>query len=59
MKLRLSAPKEITWWIAVIVGAIGTLGVLGVKLPFFGPYFVYMVVFGFVLLALATALKGL
>ena len=59
MKLRLSAPKEITWWIAVIVGAIGTLGLLGVKLPVVGSYSGYMVIFGFVLLALATALKGL
>jgi hypothetical protein len=59
MKLRLSAPKVITWWIAVIVGAIGTLGVFGVKLPVVGAYSSYLVIFGFVLLALATALKGL
>jgi nicotinamide riboside transporter PnuC len=58
-KMRLSAPKKITWWIAVIVGVIGTIG-LFVTLPVIGKANApYLVVFGFVLLALATYLKGL
>ena len=50
--MKLSAPKKITWWIAVIVGVIGTIGLfvicqLSVQMQIPG-------VFGFVLLALAT-----
>jgi hypothetical protein len=56
--MRLSAPKQITWWIAVIVGVVGTVG-LFVSLPVVGKNANLLVVFGFVLLALATFLKGL
>lgn len=56
--MRLSAPKQLTWWIAVIVGVVGTIG-LFVALPVIGANAKFLVVFGFVLLALATYLKGL
>jgi len=56
--MRLSAPKRTTWWIAVIVGVIGAIG-LFVSLPVVGANAKYLVLFGFALLALATYLKGL
>lgn len=56
--MRLSAPKKLTWWIAVIVGVIGTIGLFA-TLPVVGANAKYLVVFGFGLLALATYLKGL
>ena len=56
--MRLSAPKQTTWWIAVIVGVVGLVGLL-VTLPVVGANAKWLVVFGFVLLALATYLKGL
>ena len=57
--MRLSAPKKITWWIAVIVGVIGLVG-LFVALPVIGKANApYLVLFGFVLLALATYFKDL
>jgi hypothetical protein len=56
--MKLSAPKKVTWWIAVIVGVIGLVG-LFVTLPVVGGNAKYLVAFGFVLLALATYLKGL
>ena len=56
--MRLSAPKQTTWWIAVIVGVIGLLGLFFV-LPVLGDNAKWLVAFGFVLLALATYLKGL
>jgi nicotinamide riboside transporter PnuC len=57
--MRLSAPKRTTWWIAVIVGVIGAIGMF-VALPVIGKANApYLVLFGFVLLALATYLKDL
>jgi len=54
--MRLNPPKTITWIIAVIVGILGIIGSLA---GFFGGFAFWLVVIGFVLLALATLLKGL
>ena len=56
--MRLSAPKTITWWVAVIVGVLGILGAL-IDIPFVSDNNFWFVVVGFVLLALATFLKDL
>lgn len=56
--MKLSAPKTITWWIAVILGVLGILGTL-VTIPFVSTYAFWFVTAGFVLLALASLLKGL
>ena len=56
--MRLSAPKNITWWIAVILGVLGILGSL-TSIPFVSDNAFWFVAIGFVLLALATLLKGL
>ena len=50
---------KITWIIAVILGVLGTLPVLGVKLPVVGTYSTYLLIAAWVLLALATVIKGL
>ena len=55
--MKLSKPKNITWWIAVILGAAGLIGYLA-KLPFFGTYAFWLVLAGLVLLALGNLLKG-
>ena len=57
-KMKLSAPKTGTWWIAVILGVLGILGQL-VAIPFVSDYAFWFVAVGFVLLALATFLKDL
>lgn len=56
--MRLSAPKIVTWWIAIALGAIGLLGGLGI-VPEIGIYAFWLVTAGLVLLVLATALKDL
>ena len=58
IQMKLNAPKTITWWIAVIVGVLGILGSF-VTIPFISAYAFWFVTGGFVLLALATFLKGL
>jgi hypothetical protein len=56
--MKLNAPKNVTWLVAVIFGVLGILGSL-VQLPLVSDYSFLFVVIGFVLLALGTYLKGL
>jgi len=56
MKLR--APKNITFIIAVVVAILGLLGHLGV-IAVLAPYAFWLVIAAFVLLALGNLLSGL
>jgi hypothetical protein len=56
--MKLSPPKVITWWIAVVIGVLGILSTV-ITIPALSPYAFWLVVIGFVLLALATAIDGL
>lgn len=56
--MRLSRPKTITWWIAVIVGVVGVVAKL-VAIPVLSGIAFWLVAAAFVLLALANLLKGL
>jgi hypothetical protein len=58
MNLKLSAPKVVTFWIAVALALLGVLANQGI-LSGLGSYAFWLVVAGFVLLALATLLKDL
>lgn len=59
--MKLSAPKMITWLVALVVGVVGILvhvGSLSILAVPFGLGF-WLVVVAFVLLLLATLMKGL
>jgi uncharacterized membrane protein HdeD (DUF308 family) len=56
--MKLNAPKKNTWWIAVVIGVVGIIAKF-VAIPFLSVYAFWLVVVAFVLLALATYLKGL
>ena len=56
--MKLNAPKQITWWIAIILGVLGVIGTF-VAIPFVSCYAIWFVVVGLVLLALGNFLKGL
>ncbi len=57
--MKLSRPKVITWWIAVILGVLGILATL-IPIPALsGNIAFWLVAAGFVLLVLATALNDL
>jgi len=56
--MKLSPPKTITWWIAVILGVLGILGSL-TSIPIASQYSFLFVAIAFILLALATLLQGL
>jgi hypothetical protein len=57
-KMKLSEPKVITWWIAVIFGVLGLLGNF-TSIQFVSANAFWFVAIGFVLLALATFFKDL
>jgi len=56
--MRLSAPKNISWFVAVILGVIALIGELGSG-AIFGIEAFWFAFVGLVLLVLATFLKGL
>lgn len=58
MNLKLSAPKEITWIIAVIAGVLGLLIEFG-NMNIGGLQASLLLAIGFVILAVATIVKGL
>jgi hypothetical protein len=56
--MKFSAPKMVTWWVAVVLGVLGILDHF-VKLPVIGSYLAYPVVLGFLILAVATVVDDL
>jgi threonine/homoserine/homoserine lactone efflux protein len=56
--MELSAPKQITFWIAVVLAVLGILGSLVPSLGL-GGFAFWLVVIGFVLLAAANLFEGL
>lgn len=59
--MKLSAPKQLTWWIALIVGAIGVvLHLISLPALAFVPFGLgfWLVVVGFIILLVATAIPG-
>lgn len=55
---KLNRPKVVTFWIATILVLIGVLAALG-TIPALAAYDLWLVVSGFVLLALGNLLKDL
>lgn len=58
MKLKLSEPKVVTFWIAVALALLGVLASQGI-ISGLANYAFWLVVAGFVLLALANLLRDL
>lgn len=55
--MRLTPPKKLTFWLAIILGALGVIAKLGL-VAVLAPYAIWLVVAGLVLLALGNAVKG-
>jgi hypothetical protein len=56
--MNLTAPKNITWWIALILGVLGLIGTI-VSAGFLTTYAFWLILVAWVLLLLGTLLKGL
>ena len=55
--MKLSAPKAFTFWIAVALAGLGLLAVV-FSITALDPYAFWLVVVGFVVLALGNLIKG-
>ncbi len=56
--MRTNAPRSVIWWISVIIGGLGIIGKF-VALPVLTAHSWWLVTIGFIILALATVVKGL
>ncbi len=56
--MNLSAPKQLTFWIAVAVAAIGVIASL-VTIPVLSGFAFWLVVIGFLILAAGNVMEGL
>lgn len=56
--MNLSAPKQVTWIVAVVLGVLGLLGNF-VTLPIIGGFAFWLLFLGFAILAVATIMEGL
>ena len=56
--MKLSAPKDITFWIAVVVAVIGVIASL-VTIPVLSGFAFWLVVIAFIILAAGNLVDGL
>ena len=56
--MKLSAPRMITWVIALVLGVVGILGML-LAIPGLSGIAPWLVVLGWLVLAVATAVEGI
>ncbi len=56
--MKLTPPKVVTFWIAVILGLAGLLGEVGI-LAFLAPFAFWLAFVGLVVLVLGLLVKGL
>ncbi len=56
--MRLSPPKQVTFWVAVVIALVGIVASFNV-LPFLTGFAFWIVVLAFVLLAAGNLLEGL
>ncbi len=56
--MKLSAPKNITWWIGLVLGVLGLIGFFGI-VAFMESLAFWFALAGLALMLLATAIKKL
>lgn len=56
--MKLNAPKQVTFWISVLLFVVGLIATF-VAIPFISGIALWLIVAAFVLLALSCVLKGL
>jgi hypothetical protein len=57
--MKLSPPKRATWLLSILLGLLAIIAYAIVDLPLISPYAFWILVLGFILLALGTLLPGI
>jgi hypothetical protein len=57
--MRLSSPKQITWWIALVLTVISVIMELGIRIPVIHRYSFALIAIAAVLLLIASRIKAL
>lgn len=57
--MKLSPPRNITWFVATFLGFLGIVAYAIVDLPLISPYAFWLVALAFILLFLGTLLPGI
>jgi len=57
--MKLSAPKQVTFWVAVVVAVLALIAHLMPAFPVIGGSGFWVLLLGFVILALGNLLEGL
>lgn len=57
--MNLSAPKQVTFIVAVVIAILGLLGALVPTLPFLPAYAFWLVVLGFIVLVAGNMMEGM
>ncbi|MCE9597183.1 MAG: hypothetical protein K8S54_04370 [Spirochaetia bacterium] len=56
--MKTNAPRSLTWTAGAICGGLGILGHF-IALPIITPYAFWLLVIGFLILAISTVVKGI
>ncbi|MBD3288464.1 hypothetical protein GF337_06630 [candidate division KSB1 bacterium] len=56
--MKLSAPKQMTWWISTILAVVAIIGKWIIVLPIATPYACIILLIAFIILWLGTFMKG-
>ncbi len=57
--MKLSAPKMVTWWIAVVLGLLAVLGRFVPGLPLISSHYIWFMTAGWLLFAASTVIDAL
>ncbi|MCI0476252.1 MAG: hypothetical protein L0Y55_08395 [Anaerolineales bacterium] len=56
--MKLSAPKQVTFWVAVVVAVLGLIANFVPSLPVLGGLGFWLLLLGFVILVVGNVLEG-
>jgi hypothetical protein len=57
--MKLTPPTNVTFWICVVLGLLGLLGVIVTTIPFVSAYAFWFAFVGFAVLVLGLLVKGI
>ncbi len=57
--MKFNPPKKITFWITVVLAALGLIGFFVTSIPLISAYYFWFLLAGYVVLAVSLFVKGM